>query len=335
MSAAPPDPVAILRGSDSDVTCLKYCDIEGKEILISGTASGRINAWNLEMNRICATIDAHNGLSVLALKPTQAVLRKTAPYAGEMVPCATVVSQGRDGCVKLWNVSKKLHFELSGMIKCDKFGFCTCDCTTLDNDQHIIAIPTDKTSQIQLHDLETLDKISALIPRMSGKGYGACMVTKFIKLKNGVVALLVGYEDGSVALWDIKMAVELSRTHLHKTDSVMTMDYYGAKNFGISGSVDDKICIWSITDDNEVQFKRDITLTNPGLNCSKVRYDGKIFATGGWDAQIRILSRAKCSLLAVLSFHEGSINCLDFSKKNLIAAGGKDGIISIWNVYAS
>lgn len=37
--------------------------------------------------------------------------------------------------------------------------------------------------------------------------------------------------------------------------------------------------------------------------------------------------------MAILKYHAEAINCLDFSKDNILACGSKDGKISLWDVY--
>lgn len=72
-----------------------------------------------------------------------------------------------------------------------------------------------------------------------------------------------------------------------------------------------------------------------------IRPDSKIFATGGWDYQIRIFSFKTLKPLAVLDFHNSTIQDIVFTQERseayncdyLMAATGKDGCISFWNLY--
>ena len=76
-----------------------------------------------------------------------------------------------------------------------------------------------------------------------------------------------------------------------------------------------------------------VEMTNPGINFVRFRADGKLFGTAGWDGQIRLFSGKKLTALAVLSYHKSSVQTLAFATDNILAAGCKDGLISVWNVY--
>ena len=79
-----PDPVYILRGSESPVTCLKYLS---DDTLYSGDQNGSVYTWDIKTKRQSNKISAHSGHSVLWMEFMQNVM----------------VTQGRDGVVQFWN----------------------------------------------------------------------------------------------------------------------------------------------------------------------------------------------------------------------------------------
>ena len=65
-------------------------------------------------------------------------------------------------------------------------------------------------------------------------------------------------------------------------------------------------------------------------------------AVGCWDNTVRLFSlkrENKLKPLGALKFHTDSVDCVHFSWRNeakiLLAAGGKDGKVSIWDIYNS
>ena len=60
------------------------------QVLYSGDSSGTIRIWDMKIRRVSSTLKAHPGHSVLWMDFTQS---------------GTLLTQGRDGWVKVWNQS--------------------------------------------------------------------------------------------------------------------------------------------------------------------------------------------------------------------------------------
>lgn len=65
-----------------------------------------------------------------------------------------------------------------------------------------------------------------------------------------------------------------------------------------------------------------------------------MFVSGGFDGRIRVFSWKSLRPLAVLSEHKGNLMDIAFSdgivafwKSNIMAAGGTDGKITLWDIY--
>ena len=144
--------------------------------------------------------------------------------------------------------------------------------------------------------------------------------------------LLVAYESGSIALWDIRQARELSVLQCH-TDSVMSFDYGVERNLGVSGSVDTVLKTWRLNDQHCIVSVKNIEITNPGVSGVNIRGDEKLFAAGCWDSRLRLFSAKNLRPLAILCQHTGSIHCLAFAADNTLAVGSNDCTISVWSLY--
>ncbi|XP_076110749.1 guanine nucleotide-binding protein subunit beta-like protein 1 [Mytilus galloprovincialis] len=298
-----PDPLYILRGSESAVTCLKHWS---NDVLYSGDQNGNIYIWDMETKRPVNKIISHSGHSVLWI---------------EFISDCTMVTQGRDGFIQFWNKTEDVWTK-SDVIKSTSFGYCAC--SIVDNK---IAIPTESTSTVQLYDMSTMQCIGELKPDISGQKYGMCMAVKSVENN-----IFIGYENGCIASWDAKTFKMANKSQIHK-ESVMCLDYSSQSNLGISGSADENLVSWSISENNTIVKGKEITVKNPGFTSVSIRHDQKIFASGGWDSNIRIYSVKKLKPLAVLSYHKESVQCVTFSSDNILACGSKDAHISLWDIY--
>ncbi|KAK2500584.1 hypothetical protein MC885_000926 [Smutsia gigantea] len=144
--------------------------------------------------------------------------------------------------------------------------------------------------------------------------------------------LLAGYEDGSVALWDISERKVCSRIACH-TEPIMGLDFDSQKARGVSGSAEKALAVWSLDEQQTLQVCRTHELTNPGIADVKIRPDRKILATAGWDHRIRVFHWRTMKPLAVLAFHSATVHCVAFATDGLLAAGSRDQRISVWLLY--
>lgn len=117
---------------------------------------------------------------------------------------------------------------------------------------------------------------------------------------------------------------------------------------------------------------RMVATKHAGQQSLRVRSDGRIFATGGWDSRVRIYSARTLKEVAALMWHKNGVYAVDFAEildpdtlaseaeqagseavartastlsklqrqreeqmqvKHWIAAGSKDGKVSLWEVF--
>uniref|UniRef100_A0A8C2KKK5 Guanine nucleotide binding protein (G protein), beta polypeptide 1-like n=1 Tax=Cyprinus carpio TaxID=7962 RepID=A0A8C2KKK5_CYPCA len=104
-------------------------------------------------------------------------------------------------------------------------------------------------------------------------------------------------------------------------------------------SVDVSRFIWSPGHRRSQRMHDSVQMTNPGVSQLRIRADGKILATAGWDNNIRVFGLKKLKPLAVLQHHTDMVNTVAFSDhqdppQRLLAAGSKDQRISVWSIYS-
>ena len=151
--------------------------------------------------------------------------------------------------------------------------------------------------------------------------------------------LLAGYEAGHLVLWDWSNNTPLVEvTSLAPlTGTLLALAWDWAKGRGVVAGSEAKVVVLD-SEGFAVTKSRDIT--NPGVGSAAVRHDGKVVVCGGWDGRLRLFSWLrpdKLKPLAVLRFHSESVEALlcarNIGGRDLILAGGRDGRISIWDIY--
>lgn len=165
------------------------------------------------------------------------------------------------------------------------------------------------------------------------------MCMKYVEFPCDRPCLLVGYEAGWLFLWDLNTSQCISK--LETKQCPMSVDFHFDQQRGMIGNASDVIQIFSIgRKDLSLAHKLDCKIKNPGINRVQTRSDGKVFASGGWDGHIRIFSWFSLRPLVVLTEHKQAVQDIAYSnekvslwKAHIMAAGGLDGAITLWNLY--
>ncbi|XP_032085999.1 guanine nucleotide-binding protein subunit beta-like protein 1 [Thamnophis elegans] len=327
MAAAPvPDPVYVLRGANSAINTLCFqCSNPdpGFPILYSGSSNGLIHIWNLKTHRVCDSLNGHGGNSVYYVQTLSN--RKNG-----------LLTQGRDQNICLWDLSEGRNIVTESLLT-ENVGFCRCSLSEVTEKRSLLATAWKELEEICVLEMPSKTSVCTLKPEPDAK-LGMPMSLKMWQPNTGSHPhLLAGYEDGSVVLWNVSMGRMLSRLICHK-EPVMSLDFDAEKTKGVSGSSENKLCVWSHTRPEKLELQQTYQLTNPGISEVRLRQDKKILATAGWDHRIRLFGWKKLKPLAVLDYHTSTVHCVAFSDHNqpgerLMAAGSKDHRISVWSLY--
>ncbi|CAG8483861.1 17059_t:CDS:2, partial [Acaulospora morrowiae] len=211
---------------------------------------------------------------------------------------------------------------------------------------------------------------------------GYCMALRLIQYPNNQgpqpinYLILAAYENGSVVLWSVTLGsdertvVDQLWSRKEHSESALGLDVSIDKRFAISTAGDNKIVKYIFDEENyhAEPLIKSTTVKYAGIADVKIRSDGKIFATAGWDAKIRVFSSKSLKPLAILQYHRESVYALAFSlilgqdaikqsatfenepkdknvddrivqeqrqqfTKHYLVGSGKDHRISLWEIY--
>ncbi|XP_076373900.1 guanine nucleotide-binding protein subunit beta-like protein 1 isoform X2 [Tachypleus tridentatus] len=325
MTKPSPDPVYVLRGHKGSVITVNFVETIENVNLVSGSSHGELFLWNLKINRPEFKLSSSNGKEIIW----------TGCYGN------TVITQERADSVKFW-IKDESNWKVTRAVAAPGVGFCKC---SLGNTSPLyLAYPDEDPTKVKILDVETNQEVATIQENIDeNQKFGMCMCMKLLStpLLEGKNLLLCGYESGSVTLWDWKNRKIISEMKCHSEPAICLDfdDCYRCQ--GISGSTDRALSLWELVQPNQLKIKQKVMVTNPGISAVAIRSDGKIVATGGWDQRLRIFSWKTMKPLAVLDYHGGSVEALQFSTSSigrypqLLAAGSKDGKISLWSLYNS
>jgi len=315
-SRKPPDPEFVMRTKSGSVTCISDGGVWGSShVIFVGSSDGTMSIWDLESKRPIKVFSGDSKKNILQLR---------------RIWGSKILSHDRDGGIVIWNLNESDAVKESEFTVY-QYGFCPADIIGQD-DETLIAYPSNADSQLEVINLKDKNIICQVKP---AEKLGMLMQVKLFRdEQTKQLFSIIGYEDGTVALWDLGKCKIKSRIKAH-TEAVMCMDIDSKCSKAVVGSADNRIIQIAISaaPDEEMKIIKELEIKSQGLSSLRVRNDCKIVAAGCWDGRIRIFGWKKLKPLAILQFHSETINCIEFTRENRLVCGSKDGKISIWNIY--
>lgn len=319
---APPDPKFLLRGDmDERVHSLLFRINSDVEHLYAGDGSGTLHIWDLRKNRIVSQF-THD---------------RSPPFNLHATDETDLIVQRRSGEIQVYNVNESSWT----LVKSFSFTFYNYCRSQLSPEKQSIFIPLE-SSAVGMLSLKTFDIELTLDPsKLSfGNKLGQIMAIKPLTDVDGLV--LVIYEVGKMLLWDIRKNEVVSSLKVEQYP--MTFDFDTSLMKGILGSASEKLEIFEMAPDHTLSHKLTRELTDEhvtGISHLSIRPDKKIVAAGTWDGRIMLFSWKKLRPLAILNEHKDTVYDIIFSRRKvesydtecLMAATGKDGVISMWDIY--
>lgn len=388
VSHSPPIPSYIFRGHQAAIHALHF--YHANHFLASGDSDGWIIIWRLTTRRPAAAWKAHDG-NVMGIKDwgsTRLIthgrdhkLRVWQVRDEDLNQLSTKLPA--DGCLSAEAAQPWLvhSLEVNALNFC-AFSICI-DADTRTNDMDtsnefqplLLASPNGlDNGGMDVFQLPSEQRVSKL---QSDKNSNAGMVMStriFYDSAINRLMLVMGYEDGQIAVYARKnqnvMPVwiweRLASSKPH-TQPVLSLDVSPDHTFILTSSADATLAKFTMPDGvlGPIDPHKTNKTKHAGQQDLSIRSDGRVFATAGWDKNIRVFSAKTLKELAVLQWHQEGCYAIAFAdvdpsttntetsqavvsnamekfkrdrdekihNTHWLAAGSKDGKISLWDVY--
>ncbi|KUJ16262.1 WD domain-containing protein [Mollisia scopiformis] len=378
MALPPAQPAYILRGHGSQIHATAF--IRSNTRLLTGDADGWIVIWSLATKRPVAVWKAHEG-SILGINA----------WGSEKL-----ITHGKDNRLVVWKLSEEDESSMSVVLPVDTppeprkqpwllhilhvntMNFCSFAQAEVPSTEHelLIAVPNTLSSEtVDIFQLPTCQRVHNVPNPNSFKG-GMIMALSILHHdQTADLTVIAGYESGHTIVFQHSSGTwqALYRTQAH-SQPVLSLDVDPSKEFYLTSSADAIVAKHPIPTSAEIVIKSSddeplkiFKTGHAGQQSLKIRNDGKIAATAGWDSRVRVYGTKNMKELAVLKWHKEGCYAVAFANvlensseeeksggelvkrtttltvkgerllkaktAHWIAVGSKDGKVSLWDIY--
>ncbi|KAK5939002.1 Astra associated protein 1 Asa1 [Knufia obscura] len=397
-ASTPPILSYIFRGHTSSIHALHF--FSSNHYFASGDSEGWIVIWRLTTRRPAAAWKAHDG-GVMGIKDWNGN-RLITHGRDHKLRIWQVREEALDGLSRVLPVDAKGDESrqpwLVHSMDVNALNFCAfAVCADSDRGTQTRVLAQDATDAevvevaefkplllaapngldqggVDIFHLPSEQRVSKLQSDMRANTGMVMALRIFYGQPTGKLTLVVGYEDGSVAvyvrkeqnvmpvwIWEKVMA---AKPH---TQPVLSLGVLPSGESFITSSADATVAKFGIPSmkmEDQAQAEKTSNTKHAGQQDLKIRSDGRVFATAGWDKNVRVYSTKTLKELAVLQWHQEGCYAFAFAEvlpeaaaneRALVAgnamdkmklerdakvhnthwlvAGSKDGKISLWDVY--
>lgn len=291
------------------------------------------------------TISAHrDGVGFVAIAPD----------------CQRLISAGKDGTVKTWNLSTG-ELELTrlkpGSSGKDTKGFAASEdcrviaacegskvwiwdsrtgeqahvfvsekqavsCVAVSLDGQLLALKTG--SQVKVYDIVSGQCQSTLEPEHSVFG---------VAISADKLLVAVGDLNDGMEMWNIKTEQQINPTPGRRIPGmgICALAFSPVKESTIIAIAARNNSIKILNSKTGELLRTLYGHSNP-IRSIAISANGKVIASGGYDSTVRVWDLSTGALIGVLSSHLKAVNCVSLSSDGqLIASGSDDGTVKIWS----
>ncbi|KAI9894623.1 MAG: Guanine nucleotide binding protein (G protein), beta polypeptide 1-like [Vezdaea aestivalis] len=318
-------PTYLLRGHASDISALAFT--WQNRVLISSDTDGFVIAWSVAHWRPLAVWKAHDK-ALIALAPLTPLL---------------LLTHGRDGKLKLWNLSVLGAGELSvttpiaepqeqrqtppliteWLVNTLNFcGFAHLPLLQAENSaggsdftkwEGQIAVPSGIDPEaVSVITYPTPTRPMTIKPPAASKKGMVMAVTLF--KSSMTLYLAAAYESGSIVLFHTPSLAFLSEISIHSQPPLSILFNPSTTTLHTSAA-DSLLTTTSLPSPPGTHLKPVLVDTkHAGQDSLRLRSDRKLLATAGWDGMARVYDAETLAELAVLKWHKGGVRSLAFAE---------------------
>jgi WD40 repeat protein len=173
-----------------------------------------------------------------------------------------------------------------------------------------------------------------------GEGGGVevtCITTRFWRLyalavsPDGVhIAFAVDGLEGTIRIWDLTTAKEVSALKLDEGDIAFGVAYSPDGRYLVSGSLNTSVRVWDVSTEEAVNMPEGHTAQVRTVAYSP---DGKHIVSGSDDKTLRVWELPTGQMERVLEGHASTVNTVTFSPDGTrVVSGSTDKTIRVWDV---
>ncbi|KAL2267812.1 hypothetical protein VTJ83DRAFT_5089 [Remersonia thermophila] len=330
----PPQPKSILRGHKAQVHAAAF--VRANERLVTGDADGFIVVWDLAILRPRAVWQAHD----------KAILG----IAG--LGRDRLITHGRDSKLIVWKLaaddeatlSTRLPLDVSPeprprpwmlhMLAVNTINFCAfshCPASPVGNARDarepdpaevLVAVPNTLASEaIDIFHLpsQTLQHTVKL-----GDKNGMVMALSLLHLAD-TLTLVAGYENGMaiVARLDPQGTWTITYQAQAHSQPILSLDVSPSHDYFVTSGADAPAPAASAAPAPDVQTRplKTVNTKHAGQQSLRIRSDGRVLATAGWDSRVRVYSAKTLAEAAVLKWHAVGCYAAAFAEVDPVLPG--------------
>ncbi|KAG4304034.1 hypothetical protein PORY_002557 [Pneumocystis oryctolagi] len=357
-----PQPVYVFRGHEAQISYVYFfkknenlatCDANGWIIIWDTFTRRPIIVWKAHLESILTCYYWSNSYFITHGRDNKIYVWQLKFKDKEDSKIYLPIDQKKEWQIKPWLV---YSLNIDSLNYCS---FAVCDKEVQVKDDIFLAVSNSNKNQlIDIYDLPNCQIVYSGIgstKEATGIVMSLCIYYRQ-ELSHKTLEVSAGFESGHVGVFTFSQSLKLWETrHLFKihTGPVISIHCDPLYSFLISSGADSFVVKYFLTSNqnNVLKFRT----RHIGQQSLRIRSDAKIFATAGWDGKVRVYSCKTLSQLAVCKWHETGCHAIAFSeiipehcktiklfgkdrhlerlKKHWLAVGGKDGKVSLWEIY--